>query len=178
MSCLLVLLGNAARVVYCSITTSVLRLGSAHFGSLWLCSARHGETPLEGGCLPSDALPMSQYIYFHWLHITGVTYCDVDGATRSRGHVNSAFPRVTSCTPTPIIMQRSVNTLPREAVMSRNRQARAMTIARQLVNTVSRNIGVRAAPVARQCVGKKHLTTIPDICCRAAGCSLCCPCRA
>jgi hypothetical protein len=29
--------------------------GSAHFGSLRLYSARHGETLLEGGCLPSVA---------------------------------------------------------------------------------------------------------------------------
>jgi hypothetical protein len=43
-SCLPVLLGNAARVVYSSIATSVLRLGS-----LRLYSARHGETPLEEG---------------------------------------------------------------------------------------------------------------------------------
>jgi hypothetical protein len=37
-------------------------------------------------------------------------YCDVDGATGSWGHVNSAFRRVTSRTPTtPIITQRSIN---------------------------------------------------------------------
>jgi hypothetical protein len=59
----------------------------------------------------------------------------VDGATGSRGHVSSAFPRVTSHTPTPIIAQRSVNTLPREAVTSRNRRACATTVARQAVNT-------------------------------------------
>jgi hypothetical protein len=62
----------------------------------------------------------------------------MDGSTGSRGHVNSAVLRVTSRTPTPIIMQRSVNTLPREAVTSRNRQARATTVARQLVNTATR----------------------------------------
>jgi hypothetical protein len=33
-------------------------------------------------------------------------YSDVDGATGSRGHVNSAFSRGTSRTPTPIITQR------------------------------------------------------------------------
>ena len=58
--------------------------------------------------------------------------CDVDGATGSRGHVNSAFSRVTSYTPTPsIITQRSVNTPPSEAVMSRSRRLRAAAIARQ-----------------------------------------------
>jgi hypothetical protein len=44
------LLGNAARAVNSSLATSVLRLGSGHFGSLRLYSARHGgETPREGG---------------------------------------------------------------------------------------------------------------------------------
>jgi hypothetical protein len=48
-------------------------------------------------------------------------YCDVDGATGSRGHENSAFSRVSSHTPTPsIIMQRSVNTPPHWAVTSCN----------------------------------------------------------
>jgi hypothetical protein len=37
LTCLPVLLGNAARVVYCSLATSVLRLGLAHFSS-----TRHG----------------------------------------------------------------------------------------------------------------------------------------
>jgi hypothetical protein len=41
-------------------------------------------------------------------------YCDVDGATGSRGHVNSAVSRVTSHTPTTsIITQRLVNSPPR-----------------------------------------------------------------
>jgi hypothetical protein len=68
--------------------------------------------------------------------------------------VNSAVSRVTSRTPTLIITQRSVNTLPREAVTSRNRQACATTVARQSVNAASRNRRVRAAPSDRQCVGR------------------------
>jgi hypothetical protein len=47
MSRLPVLLGNAARVVYCSLATSVLRLGSFWLYSLRLCSARCRET-LQG----------------------------------------------------------------------------------------------------------------------------------
>jgi hypothetical protein len=43
-----VLLRNAARAVYSPLATGVLQLGSAHFGSLPLYSARHGETPREG----------------------------------------------------------------------------------------------------------------------------------
>jgi hypothetical protein len=64
---------------------------------------------------------------------------DVDGATGSRGHVNPAFPRVTTRTPIPIITQRSVNTRPREAVTSRSKGARATTVARQSVNTALSN---------------------------------------
>jgi hypothetical protein len=89
------------------------------------------------------------YVYLHKLKAHIDTKCDVDGSTESRGHVNSAVSRVTSHTPTPIITQRSVNILHREAVTSRNRQARATTVARQSVNTESPNRGVRAAPIAR-----------------------------
>jgi hypothetical protein len=39
------------------------RLGSGHFGSLRLYSARQGETPREGGCLLSDVPSTSQYVY-------------------------------------------------------------------------------------------------------------------
>jgi hypothetical protein len=78
-------------------------------------------------------------MYKYTIHKEFTIYCDVDGATGSRGHVNSAFPRVTSRTPTPIITQRSVNTFPHEAVTSRNRRARAMTVARQSVNTTPSN---------------------------------------
>jgi hypothetical protein len=53
---------NAARVVYCSLATSVLRLGSAHFGS-----TRHGMEKHRwkgGGCLPIDVPSTTQYVCF------------------------------------------------------------------------------------------------------------------
>jgi hypothetical protein len=81
----------------------------------------------RGGALHS--VNTSQY------YVLAELYCDVDGATGSRGYVNSAFPRVTSRTTTPILTQHSVNTLPRETVTSSNRRARATTVGRISVNT-------------------------------------------
>jgi hypothetical protein len=43
----------------------VLRLGSARLGSLRLYSARHGETPLEGGGGVQHSANASQYIYIY-----------------------------------------------------------------------------------------------------------------
>jgi hypothetical protein len=84
---------------------------------------------------------------------------NVNSATGTRGHVNSAFSRVTSHNPTPsIIKQRSVNTPSRWAVTSRNSRA---TVARQAVNITSRNRRARATTVARKSVNTTLLTAVP-----------------
>jgi hypothetical protein len=60
------------------------------------------------GCSISTHEPVQVHQYRNCSSIS--TYCDVDGSTESRSHVNPAVSRVTSRTPTRIITHRSVNT--------------------------------------------------------------------
>jgi hypothetical protein len=56
---------NAARVVYCSLANSVLRLGSARLGSAHFGSTRQDMEKHRwkgGGVFPSDAPSTSQYL--------------------------------------------------------------------------------------------------------------------